>query len=150
MKSYEIRVQRLHETPCAPRIETPAHAEAYWREVITGMPWFIADREVCVSLALNTRLRITGHSLVSVGTLNETVVHAREVFRAAVALNAWGVVLMHNHPGGDTTPSDADRRITRRLQEAAAVLQIGLHDHVIVGGVGANPGWFSFREAGLL
>jgi len=96
VNSYEIRVQRLNETPDAPKLETPETVFHYWQSVITTMPWFIADREVCVSITLNTRLRVTGHSLVSVGTLNESVVHCREVFRAAVALNAYAVVLMHN------------------------------------------------------
>lgn len=103
MKAYEIRVQRLNETPNAPGFDNPGGAARYWHAVITGMPWFIPDREVCVALVLNTRLRITGHSLVSIGSLNESVAHPREVFRAAVALNAYGVLLLHNHPSGDPT-----------------------------------------------
>jgi DNA repair protein RadC len=110
------------------------------------MPWYIGDREVCVAITLNTRLRVTGHSLVSVGTLNESVVHSREVFRAAVAMNAYGVVLMHSHPSGDPNPSEADHRITRRLVEASKVLQITFLDHVIIG----DARWFSFKEAGVV
>ena len=74
------------------------------------MPWFIEDRGVCVAPTVNTQNRVTGHHLVSLGSLNETVVHSREVFRAAIALNAYGVVLMYNHPSGETAPSDADKR----------------------------------------
>src|SRR5271154_2974898 len=94
--AYEIRVQRLNETPDAPKLEAPETAFQYWESVITTMPWYIPDREVCVVITLNTRLRVTGHSLVSVGSLNESVVHSREVFRAAVAMNAYAVVLMHS------------------------------------------------------
>ena len=143
--AYEIRVLRLNECPDAPKLETPENAFQYWQSVITTMPWYIPDREVCVTITLNTRLRVTGHSLVSVGTLNESVVHSREVFRAAVAMNAYAVVLLHSHPSGDSDPSEADRRITRRLLEASQVLQITLLDHIIIG-----KKWFSFKEGGLL
>ena len=144
--SYEIRVQRLNETPDAPKIDTPAMAADYWKSVITTMPWYIPDRELCVSITLNTRYRVTGHSLVSIGTLNESIVHSREVFRAAVAMNAYAVLLMHNHPSGDPQPSEADHRITRRMNEAAGILQISLIDHIIIG----DGRWFSFKEAGVL
>ena len=87
MKTYEIRVQRLNETPDAPKLESPETAVRYWESVITKMPWFIPDREICVGITLNTRLRITGHSLVSVGTVNESVLHCRDLFRSAVAIS---------------------------------------------------------------
>ena len=145
--SYEVRIQRLNETPDPPKLDSPETAFKYWQDVIIRMPWYIPDREVCVAIMLNTRLRVTGHSLVSVGTLNESVVHARDVFRAAVAMNAYGiVVLMHNHPSGDPQPSEADHRITRRMNEAAGILQINLVDHIIIG----DGNWFSFKEAGVL
>lgn len=127
-------------------MENSEQAVNYWQSVITTMPWFIADREVCVAVTLNTRLRATGQSLVSIGTLNESIVHPRDVFRAAVALNAYSVLLMHNHPSGDSDPSDADHRMTRRIAEAGKILQINLLDHVIVG----NGCRFSFKEGGLI
>jgi len=145
--SYEIRVQRLNETPDAPRIETPEETVRYWETVITKMPWYIPDREVCVSITVNGRLRATGHTLVSIGTLNETVVAARDVFRAAVAMAAFNVILVHNHPSGDASPSNNDNLITRRIAECGVILQIKLMDHVIVGAHGAR---FSFKEKGLL
>ena len=67
---------------------------------------------MCVALTLNTLNRVTGHHLASVGTLNERFVHSREVFRAAVAMNAYGVVLMHIHPSKGVDPSDADKQMT--------------------------------------
>jgi len=146
MNSYEIRVQRLNETPDAPKLETPESAFRYWQSVITTMPWYIPDREVCVAITLNTRLRVTGHSLVSIGTLNESLAHCRDTFRTACVLNAFAVVLMHNHPSGDVTPSEADTRLTRRMSEAGGILQINLIDHVIIG----DKKWFSFKEAGIL
>ena len=146
MKAYEIRVQRLNETPDAPKLETPEAAFKYWEEVITKMPWYIPDREVCVAITLNTRYRVTGHSLISIGSLNESILHSRETFRSACVLNAYAVIVMHGHPSGDPSPSEADHRVTRRLVEASQILQISLLDHVIVG---ANR-WFSFKEAGVI
>lgn len=98
--SYEIRVQRLNETPDAPKLETPETAYRYWQSVITTMPWYIPDREVCVAITLNTRYRVTGHSLISIGTLNESVLHCRDCWRAAIALSAYAIIVMHSHPSG--------------------------------------------------
>jgi len=146
MKTYEIRVQRLNETPDAPKLDAPEAAFRYWQSVITTMPWYIPDREICVAITLNTRLRVTGHSLVSIGTLNESLAHCRDTFRTACVLNAFAVVLMHCHPSGDVQPSEADHRLTRRMVEAGNLLQIALLDHVIV----SAEKWFSFKEAGLV
>ena len=78
---------------------------------------------------------------------DESIVHSRDVFRAAVAMNAYAVVLMHSHPSGDAQPSEADTRLTKRMAEAGNILQITLLDHVIIVGDGK---WFSFKEAGLI
>ena len=80
------------------------------------------------------------------GTVNHTPVYPREVVRRALALGASSIILVHNHPTGDPTPSREDLEMTRQVQQAAAVLQIGLRDHVIVG----NGRWLSFRDEGLL
>ena len=146
MNSYEIRVQRLNETPDAPKLESPEAALKYWEEVITKMPWYIPDREVCVAITLNTRYRVTGHSLISIGSLNESILHCRDCWRAAIAVSAYAIIVMHNHPSGDPSPSEADHRVTRRMVEAGNLLQIALLDHVIVG----NNTRFSFKEAGVV
>ena len=88
---------------------------------------------------------------VSHGSLNESVAHPREIFRPAITHAAYALILVHNHPSGDPTPSDADLRLTRRLNEAAELLQIRFLDHVIIGSPdnGRRP-YFSFREAGVI
>jgi len=144
--TFEVRVQRLNETPGSMRVDDPVSAVAYWREKIAVMPWYDPEREMCVSVMLNTRLSAIGHTLVGIGSLNECTVHPRDVFRAAVAIAAYGVLVIHNHPSGESSPSGADRTITQRLVEAGKIIQISLLDHVIVG---ANS-HFSFREAGLV
>ena len=126
--------------------DTPEKAAEYWRLHVEGHSLFDRERECFVVIVLNTRMRARGHHFVSVGSLNESIAHPREVFRAAVIGAAYGVVLMHNHPSGEPQPSDADVRMTRRMAEAAKILGIELLDHVIVG----HQRHSSLREMGLI
>ncbi|MDE2492231.1 MAG: JAB domain-containing protein [Elusimicrobia bacterium] len=98
-------------------------------------------------MVLDSRRRVIGVSEVSVGTLSASLVHPREVFRAAILLNGAAAIVAHNHPSGDPTPSAEDRDATRRLVRAGELLGIPVADHVVLG-EGAN--FFSFREHGLL
>ncbi len=94
-----------------------------------------------------------GRHLITLGTLDSTLVSPREVFRGAILASASALVVAHQHPSGDPAPSAADVRVTRALRDAAKILEIPLLDHVIVGDVKADPqgrGVYSFREAGLL
>ena len=89
-------------------------------------------RENVAVLALNSRRVVIGAQIVSTGTLTQSLAHPREVFRMAIQLNAAAIVVGHNHPSGDPTPSPDDQALTRRLREAAEILGIPLVDHVIV------------------
>jgi DNA repair protein RadC len=104
------------------------------------------EQEVFVVLMLNAMHRVVGRVEITRGTLDATLVHPREVFRAAIALNASAVVVAHNHPSGDPTPSAADRAITLQLVAAGRLLDIPVADHIIVGA----GRYVSFSEAGLL
>jgi DNA repair protein RadC len=102
-------------------------------------------------LLLDTRYGLLEEKEISRGSLNESIAHPREIFRPAIAKGAYAVAVAHNHPSGDPQPSEADRRLTRRLIEAGTLLQIPLLDHVIIGAQRENHApYFSFREAGLL
>jgi DNA repair protein RadC len=102
-------------------------------------------------LLLDTRHGLLDHREISRGSLNESIAHPREIFRPAIAKGAYAVAVVHNHPSGDPQPSEADRRLTRRLTEAGTLLQIPLVDHVIIGAVRRDQSpYFSFREAGLI
>ena len=102
-------------------------------------------------LLLDTRYRFVGFEEISIGSVNESIAHPRDVFRPAVIAFAYAVIVVHNHPSGDTSPSQADHSLTRRLAEAAELLQIKLLDHIIIGAPAeGNPGYFSFKEAGVL
>ena len=92
------------------------------------------DREVFMILNLDTALRPINLNVVSMGTLSETMVHPREVFKASILSNASSVICIHNHPGGDVTPSDPDIAVTNRLTECGKILGIEVADHLIIGG----------------
>jgi len=104
------------------------------------------EREHFYVLLLDARHRLIRDHCVSVGTIDSALVHPREVFRPAVAESAAAVILLHNHPSGDPTPSPEDRAITRRLAATAELVGIELLDHVIVAGGGA----VSLRDRGEL
>jgi DNA repair protein RadC len=97
-------------------------------------------------LLLNTQNEVTRQLQVTRGTLDASLVHPREVFRAAIAEAAASVILVHNHPSGDPTPSQEDRAVTRQLRSAGSIVGIEVLDHVIVG----ERRYVSFAEAGLL
>lgn len=96
--------------------------------------WFLDnDREEFVVLMLNAKNRVIGINSVSTGTLTSSVVHPREVFKPLILHNAAAVILAHNHPSGDPTPSREDVAITERLKIAGENMGITVHDHIIVG-----------------
>jgi DNA repair protein RadC len=105
--------------------------------------------ESLVCLVLNTRRDIMGHFLVATGLLDTILCHAREVYRPAIVANASAIIIMHNHPSGDATPSEADIKVTRDLIRAGQLLKIDLIDHVIMGTATAeHPGHQSLRALG--
>lgn len=102
-------------------------------------------------ILLDTRYRLLQMEEISIGSVNESIAHPRDVFRPAVISSAYAVIVVHNHPSGDPSPSQSDHSLTRRLAEAAELLQIKLLDHIIIGAPaeGRSP-YFSFKEAGVL
>jgi DNA repair protein RadC len=101
--------------------------------------------EVCLLLLVNTRHRLLAIQEIGRGSLDSCVVHPREVFKAAIVANAAGVIVAHNHPSGDPTPSPDDIALCDRLRNAATILGIELLDFLIIG----DGRHFSFKEAGL-
>jgi DNA repair protein RadC len=97
-------------------------------------------------ILLNARNKILGISTISIGSLNASIAHPREVFKDAIMHNAYSVVLAHNHPSGDPEPSEDDLTITKRFLEAGKILGIEVIDHIII----TKTGFFSFKEKGLL
>jgi len=104
------------------------------------------EREEFMVLYLNQQNQLLAHETLFTGTINSTEVHPREVVKRALYFNAAAVILAHNHPSGDTTPSQADKTITQRLVQALQLVDIRVPDHLIVGGTQI----LSFAEHGLL
>ena len=97
-------------------------------------------------LMLNSKAKLLGETEVSKGTVNASLITPRELFIEALQKNAVSIVIMHNHPSGDPTPSREDRLTTKRIQEAVALIGIELLDHIIIG----NNCYISFRKEGML
>jgi DNA repair protein RadC len=118
---------------------------------LVGREMRMLRKEIMRVILLDTRYRLIRLEEISTGTINESIAHPREIFRPAVIASAHAVIVVHNHPSGDPSPSQADHSLTRRLAEAAELMQIKLLDHIIIGAQGPdNRGYFSFKEAGVL
>ncbi|HEY8062259.1 MAG TPA: DNA repair protein RadC [Gemmatimonadales bacterium] len=142
LAAFELadRIAR-EERPAVPRIAEPG-------DVVRLVGSRLRDLQVeeFHLLALDTRSRVLRDVLVTRGLLDSSLVHPREVFRAAISEAAAGIILVHNHPSGDPTPSAEDRAVTRQLVAAGQLLDLPVYDHVIVAG----DRFVSFATAGLL
>ena len=104
------------------------------------------DRENLFLMMLDTKGRLLGEKRLSVGTVNASLISPREVFVEALRCHAVGIVLLHNHPSGDPSPSADDRRVTEKVRKAGEMLEIRLLDHIIIG----DRRYVSFAEKGFL
>jgi DNA repair protein RadC len=145
--AYEYKIVALRETAGADKqvlCDNPSLAYDYWRTHVTNHPYYNPEVECFVCFMLNTRRRIKGHYLVATGTMDTLLVHPREVFRLAIIASAAAIIIGHNHPSGDASPSEGDIRVTRDLIRAGQLLKIDVLDHIIMG----NPNCVSLRELG--
>jgi len=109
------------------------------------------SQEVVRIVLLDSQLRCITKVEIAKGTVNASLAHPRDIFRPAIMHASFGFALVHNHPSGSASPSDADLRLTKRIASGARILQIKFLDHVIVGQpIDDRLGYFSFQEAGLL
>ena len=104
------------------------------------------DREQLIVCCLDTKNQPTAINVVSVGSLNTSIVHPREVFKPAILSNSASIILFHNHPSGDSEPSKEDISITERIKESGIILGIKLIDHIIIG----NDSYCSLKERGIV
>jgi DNA repair protein RadC len=119
---------------------------------LLGEEMRLLDYESVRVICLNTKHMVLAVEEVTRGILNESLFHPREAFRPALARQAHAIILVHNHPSGNPSPSDADLAVTRRMKEAGALMQIELLDHIILGAprAGEEKSYFSFKNEGLL
>jgi DNA repair protein RadC len=128
-----------------PIINSPDTAADFFRSVMDQ----VHDKEAFVVAFLNTKNRVIDHEVVSLGTINSSIVHPREVFRNAIVNKANAVILCHNHPSGDLTPSSEDLTVTKRLKETGNLLGIQVLDHLIINGINQQD-HYSFQAHGVL
>ena len=124
------------------KISTPYDAVEIAKTFLDG-----ADREQLIMCTLDTKNQPTSISIVSIGSLNSSIVHPREVFKTAIMANASAIIIFHNHPSGDTSPSNEDIETTKRLNECAGILGIKLLDHIIIGD---DDSYCSLKERGII
>lgn len=140
--AYKLQLVRDRTVPLHTRVcRNPSTAADLFRAYIGD-----SDREHMVAIFLDTQNRFIGVHTIAVGTVDYCVVNPREVFKAALLCNATSLLLAHNHPSGEPTPSQDDIRLTRDLKKAAELLDIELMDHIVVG----EARYASFLELGLL
>lgn len=121
-------------------VKVPADAVAVARNRLKDK-----QKEYFLAILVDTRGQVIKTCEVSIGSLDSSIVHPREVFKEAIAASAANVIFVHNHPSGDPTPSNEDIGLNKRLAEAGAILGIGVLDHIIIG----NPDFVSMRERGM-
>ena len=143
VKIENVRIKLVRESSglyCSNYISSPVDAAEIAAKHFEDMA---SDREVFSVMLLDVKNRVIGINVVSIGSLSASVVHPREVFKAAILANAASIILTHNHPGGESKPSREDISITARLVQVGRMMDIPVLDHIIIGdGSGES---FSFK-----
>jgi DNA repair protein RadC len=103
-------------------------------------------QELFLVVSLNTKNKIINTHISSIGTLDSSTIHPRDIFREAIRNNASGIILIHNHPSGDVNPSNEDLKVTKLLKNISNIIGIKLLDHIII----SKEQFFSFQESGFL
>lgn len=147
VKIHSLQTLRISVVREAPPLTEPLRSPKTAAEAVRRFIPQDDPREHFVELVLDTRNRTVGMFPIGIGSLNGSLVHPREVFIIAVRELAAALIVGHNHPSGDTSPSREDAELTRKLLESGKVLGIELLDHIIVG---EDGDYFSFKERGLL
>ena len=143
----EFKIIRLRDCPVdSPIIYTPPEVVDFWRKHVVTAQWFKDDKECLCVFMLNVHHRLLGFELVSQGTGDMVLMHPREVLRPAAVHNAAAIIIAHNHPSGEPSPSEGDIKATRDLIRAAEHLKIELLDHVVIGDPRREKSYASLRE----
>ena len=147
----EFKVCRMNDAPIAsqPKCDNPQTVGGWLREQLATAVMFRPDVENLIVVSLSVRCWPIGFEVIANGTLDTILCHPREVFKSAIVANAHSIILAHNHPSGDPTPSEADIKVTRDMVRAGQLMKIEVRDHIILGDKAVHPtGWCSLREMG--
>lgn len=130
-------------------VQFPMDVVRLWKSCIEQCSWFQPDKEAFVVFLLDTKGNVKSYNLVSLGLVDASLVHPREVFRPAIVGAAKSIIVAHNHPTGNTVPSQEDLNITAKLIESGKILNIPLKDHIVIGFNGSETTYLSMLETGL-
>ncbi len=146
LAAFELGV-RLQQNVTKRFIVDSSHDVWNW----LGLEMVQLSSECVKVMVLNVRRELLAVETITQGILNESLTHPREIFRPAFFHQGYGIILVHNHPSGDPTPSRSDYEVTQQIQKAGMTLDIPLLDHVILGrGPKEEASYYSFRDAGIL
>ena len=141
--AYKYEIIRTKVRDLGEKMDSPETAYKHVKDIYEMDK---IDHELFVSVMLNSKAKMIGTYIISRGLLDRANSHAREVFRMAISCACAKIIIMHNHPSGDSTPSTGDILTTKSLAEAGKVVGIEIVDHIIIG----ENDYLSFREAGLM
>jgi DNA repair protein RadC len=146
--SYRIQLVKDRRIAFEPgeEVSDPKQCQPIARRIIETLGQ--TDREQICVIMLNVKNEIIGTNMVHTGYLNGSSIHPREVFKPALLLNAGAIIMCHNHPSGGVEPSPEDLEVTTLIMKAAHVMQIPLHDHMIISTF--DDSYYSFLDAGII
>lgn len=146
--SYRVRLEQNVLAEEKVVFSGPEVIREAWKKYVTPAEWFTESQEMVVVFHLNTKGVVTGHHLVSIGTMDSCMAHPRDIFRAAILNNSRSIIMVHNHPSGALEPSDSDCKGARQLAQAGKTLGIDFLDSIIVDNEGEN--YLSLKESSYL
>lgn len=150
MKIYDLKITYQEVSRCkSDLVETPQDVVRYMRDAFNDRPM----QEALFVVPVNTKNRALGRYMVTLGIVDESLLHCREIFQPVILSGATSFILCHNHPSGDPSPSQADINTTLEMKEAGRIMNIKMLDHVIIGSKEADPntkGYYSLSEAGYI
>lgn len=144
--SYELKLKLIKELMAIEVAETPVKITSPDQILPFVEKWRYEDQEHFIVTTLNGAHQVIKTRVISIGIMNRTLVHPREIFKGAILDNAAAIILVHNHPSGNIDPSIEDIQITKRLKDASIIIGIGILDHVII----SSRGYYSFLKEGKL
>lgn len=144
MQKYHLEMVKDGNLTYQEKVSSPTEVAKMLRDVLK---MDVQAEEIFVTICLDTKNKVIGLFEVSHGNMNASLVHPREVFKRALLCNAACIIIAHNHPSGETTPSREDINITGRLKEAGELLGVPVIDHIIIG---EAPAYYSFKEENTL
>jgi len=136
-------MKELNDTISVDRVSSPEAVASVMKSIFTKLDF---QKEHFFSISIDTKNKIKSIDLISMGSLNTNIAHPREIFYAAIANQAASLITVHNHPSGDTYPSQNDMSIIKKLTQAGVILGIHHMDHVIYGG----ENWLSMKEQKIM